>query len=291
MTRSKASLRDWVSLTRPANSLMVGFAVVVGIAVASNQVSFVFSLKSLLGFLTGFLISSFSMVTNDIYDLAVDTVNQPSRPLPSGRIRSGEAKAFSIPFLILGLVFAAILGAATFLIASIFAFIGWYYNFRGKSLGLGGNYLVALSLAIPYIYGAVELGNYSLNLAYFLALTSFLAGLGREVLKGIADIEGDKLRKIKTVALSRGARAAKNLSSALFVFAVASSILPILFRLLGSGLYVYVGLVLIPDAIFVYLAFRTLNMKANSESLRLKGIALLGMLFGLLAYLAAGLAI
>jgi geranylgeranylglycerol-phosphate geranylgeranyltransferase len=272
---------------------MVGFAVVVGIAVASNQVSFVFSLKSLLGFLTGFLISSFSMVTNDIYDLAVDAVNQPSRPLPSGRIRPGQAKAFSIPFLILGMVCAAILGAATFLIASIFAFIGWYYNFRGKSLGLGGNSLVALSLAIPYIYGSVELGNYFLNLAYLLALTSFLAGLGREVLKGIADIEGDKLRKIKTVALSRGARAAKNLSSALFVLAVASSILPILFRLLGSGsgLYVYVGLVLIPDAIFVYLAFRTLSMKANSESLRLKGIALLGMLFGLLAYLAAGLAV
>lgn len=286
-----ASAKDWLALIRPANSVMVGFAVIVGIAVASNQLTYLFSLKSLLGFLTGFAMSCFSMVTNDIYDVNVDSVNQPTRPLPSGRISLTGAKRFAIPFLVVGLASAGILGPETFAIAAIFALIGGYYNYHGKSLGLAGNSLVALSLAIPYIYGSVELGNYSVNLAYLLALTSFLAGLGREVLKGIADVEGDKIRKIRTVALTRGVRAAKILASSLFMLAVVSSSLPVITGLLGAGLYIYLGLVLIPDAIFLYLAGRTLMLKQNSESLKLKGIALLGMLLGLVAYLVAGLSV
>ncbi len=270
---------------------MVGLAVIVGIAVASSQLSEIFSIKSILGFLTGFTISSFSMITNDIYDVEVDRINQPTRALPSGRISLGRAKTFAVPFLVMGLVSAALLGLATLGIATLFAFVGWYYNYHGKRLGLLGNSLVALSLAIPYIYGSFEIGIYSINLAYLLALTSFLAGLGREVLKGIADVEGDRVRKISTVARVRGVRIAKLLASSLFVFAVLSSSLPIIFGLLGGGLYIYLGLVSIPDIIFLYLAARTLLMKQDSESLKLKGVALLGMLFGLLAYLIAGLAV
>ncbi len=268
---------------------MVGFAVVVGIAVSSNQLAQILSVKSLLGFLTGFSISSFSMVTNDIYDVGVDKVNQPERPLANEKISIKQAEGLAIPILVMGLAVAGLLGVATFAIASIFAAIGWYYNYHGKELGLAGNALVALSLAIPYIYGAVELEIYSINLAYLLALTSFLAGLGREVLKGISDVEGDKIRKIRTVALVHGVNTAKHTASALFMSAVISSSFPVLADLLGSSLFVYLELVSIPDAIFLYLVARTMMMKENSESLRLKGIALLGMLLGLLAYLVAGL--
>ncbi len=125
--------------------------------------------------------------------------------------------------LVLGLLVSIGLGAVTFGIASIFALIGWFYNYRGKELGLFGNSLVALSLAIPYIYGSVALGSYSINLGYLLALTSFLAGLGREVLKGVADVEGDRLRKIKTVAISHGVRAARMLAAGMFLVAVIST--------------------------------------------------------------------
>ena len=39
-----------------------------------------------LGFVTGFAICAFSMVVNDYYDIEVDRVNQPTRPLPSGQV-------------------------------------------------------------------------------------------------------------------------------------------------------------------------------------------------------------
>jgi geranylgeranylglycerol-phosphate geranylgeranyltransferase len=189
---------------------------------------------------------------------------------------------------VVGLVSAGFLGIYTLGIAAIFALIGWFYNYRGKKFGLGGNSLVALSLAIPYIFGSISVGVYGVNLAYLLGLTSFLAGLGREVLKGISDVAGDKVRGIKSVAISSGIERAKQVTAILFLLAVASSALPILANLLGHAWLVYAALILIPDAIFCYLAAKTLVISQQAESLKLKKIALLGMLLGLLSYLIAG---
>jgi geranylgeranylglycerol-phosphate geranylgeranyltransferase len=290
-TIRKSSASSLLSMIRPANSVLVGFAVVVGIAITSNNYREIFSLTSLLGFLTGFFISSFSMVSNDIYDYEVDRVNQPDRPLPSGRIKANQAKNFSLVLLVLGLLAALGLGVANLAIAALFALIGWYYNFRGKKSGLFGNSLVAASLAIPYIFGSIALGNYSINLSYILAITSFLAGMGREVLKGISDIEGDKLRNVRTVASSHGIGIAKKVTALFFVLAVLSSVLPIIFGLLGKALPLYLALILLPDAIFLYLAYRVLVLKNPGETVRLKTFALGGMMLGLVVYLISGLAI
>lgn len=229
------------------------------------------------------------MISNDIYDIEIDRVNQPDRPIPSGAVSVGKAKIFSIIALILGLAASAALGYATFGIAALFAFIGWYYNFRAKKTGLFGNSLVALSLSIPYIFGSISLGDYHVNLGYILALTSFLAGMGREVLKGVADMEGDKIRKVRTVAVSQGTGAAKKLAAVFFLFAVLTSSFPLILGLLGRALYVYSALILIPDAIFVYLAIKTLRMQDDKESLKLKTLALGGMMLGLIVYLVSGL--
>jgi hypothetical protein len=64
--------------------------------------------------------------------------------------------------------------------------------------------------------------------------------------------------------------------------------------MLGQGIYLYSILIAIPDAIFLYLSVKVPGMVRGDEerqALRFKGIALVGMLTGLLAYLAAGLAI
>lgn len=229
------------------------------------------------------------MISNDIYDVEVDRVNQPDRPIPSRSVSIQEAKIFSIGALLLGLAASATLGYVTFGIAVLFALIGWYYNFRGKKKGLFGNSLVAVSLAIPYLFGSVSLGDYRVNLAYILALTSFLAGMGREVLKGIADVEGDKIRNVRTIAVSQGTGTAKKLVSLFFLLAVLTSSLPLILGLLGRALYIYSALILIPDAIFLYLAIKTFRMHDDKESLKLKTLALGGMMLGLIVYLVSGL--
>ncbi len=271
---------------------MVGFAVIVGIVVAKAGIQFsnLVIFNSILGFFTGFCISSFSMITNDVYDYDVDKVNKPNRPVASGKIGLADAKIYSLPFLIVGLFCSLLISYTDLAIAAIFAFIGWYYNNRGKKYGLAGNALVAVSLAIPYIFGSFAVSSFGLNLAYLLALTSFLAAMGREVLKGISDVPGDKLRKIRSVAITYGIFKAKNIAGVFFLLAVASSVLPVLAGVLGPGFLYYIVLVSLTDLLFCYLAFRTFKLKKEKESLKLKSIALGGMLLGLVAYLVAGLA-
>ena len=283
--------KSLLSMIRPANSAMVGFAVIVGIAVTSNNYHTIFTVTSLLGFLTGFLISSFSMVSNDVYDLEVDKINQPNRPLASGMVSPKEANVFALVLVSMGLLTSLGSGVLTLAIAGIFAVVGWVYNAHAKIKGLLRNSLVALTLAIPYIKRSVAKANYSLNLAYLLALTSFLAGLGREVLKGVGDVNGDNLRKIKTVAISHGTQAARMLAAGFFLVAVVSSTLPVLFGLLGRALPVYLGLIAATDAVFLYLVYRVLSSRDESDALKLKTYALGGMMLGLVSYLISGLAV
>ncbi len=91
------------------------------------------------------------MVSNDIYDVEVDRVNQPNRSIPSGVVSIASAKAFCIVLLLAGLISSAVLGPVTLGIAALFALIGWYYNFRGKKSGLFGNSLVG-SVACDPVY-------------------------------------------------------------------------------------------------------------------------------------------
>ena len=65
---------------------MIGFAVIVGAFVSKPAT--IDAATLLLGFVTGFAICGYSMVINDYYDIEVDRVNQPDRPLPSGAISS-----------------------------------------------------------------------------------------------------------------------------------------------------------------------------------------------------------
>ncbi len=277
------TLTGLLSLIRPINSIMVGFAVVVGMAV--SNFSSISLLAAGLGFLTGFLVSSYAMIVNDKYDIEVDRVNNPDRPLVKGTASVKEAEVFAIILLTIGLISSAVLGWLTFFIAVVFALIAWLYNYRVKKYGLLGNGLVSASIAIPYIYGAAANGALQEPLVYFLALTSFLAGLGREVVKTICDVKGDELRGIRSVARMWGVKAAAKIGALLFILAVCSSTIPLILRIVGV---VYGVLVSAPICIFLILSAKILRDYSSKNAYRVKRAALLGMLLGLLAFIVGG---
>ncbi|MGQ9469140.1 MAG: geranylgeranylglycerol-phosphate geranylgeranyltransferase [Nitrososphaerales archaeon] len=283
-----ARLNSTIALIRPINSIMVGFAVIVGVGVASP--SMIFSIHSLLGFLTGFFISSFSMVVNDYYDIEVDKVNRPDRPLPSGAISINSAMILALILLSIGIASSILIGLINFtyynfVIASVFAFIAWFYNFWGKKRGFIGNIMVSLSVAIPYIYGGMAVNNADRPLLLWLALTSFLAATGREVIKTISDIKGDELRGVKSVARVYGLKFASMLGAMMFFMAIVSSWFPFITGIVGM---VYAMLILIPNLIFVYASIKILKDPSESNALNVKRISLLGMLTGLIAFLIGG---
>jgi len=274
---------DLIMLTRPVNSIMVGFAVIVGIAVsAPGQL---LSITALLGFLTGFLISSYSMIVNDCYDLEVDRINSPDRPLASGRIHPRTAGVFAGIMLTLGLISSILIGLDTFIIASVFAAIAWIYNYQGKKQMLLGNMMVAASVAIPYIYGGATVGMIEDLLLWFLALTSFLAATGREIIKTIADVNGDAARQVKSIARVYGSRIAAYAGAFFFLGAVASTVIPIL---VGEVGIVFTVLILIPDILFIYAAVRIIMDYSKLKALQIKKIALIGMIIGMVIFIIGG---
>ena len=261
---------------------MVGLATLVGIAVASPRS--IFGFESVLCFLTGFFISSYSMILNDYYDLESDMLSAPSRVLPSGRMSPRRAIHLSLLMLSLGLVSAGLLGLGNLLIAGIFSFLSWLYSHSAKKAGLLGNFIVSLSVAIPYVYGAVAVGRGMDEFVWLLSATSFLACLGREVIKTIPDVKGDEVRGVRSVARVHGPEFAARLGALFFVLAVASSLLPVALGLSGLA---YTISILPVDAYFLYLSYRI--ARNFEEALEVKRLALFGMLAGIIAFTLGGI--
>ncbi len=153
-----------------------------------------------------------------------------------------------------------------------------------KKYGVYGNLIVASSLAIPFIYGGVATGgSVTSSLLLFMAFTSFLSGVGREVVKAMADTVGDAKRGIRSFAIVHGLRSAAKVGAVFFLLAVVTSLLP-LALLTSVSLFYKVGVV-VPDAIFIYLAYEITRKPTAERALRVKKRALLGMLTGLLVFI------
>ncbi len=261
---------------------MIGFAVIVGVFVSKPPS---FSPEStILGFVTGFAICGYSMVINDYYDIEVDRVNQPGRPLPSGAISTTGALVLATAMLAVGILASIVLVNWTAVgIVLLYALLSWLYNFRAKKYGLSGNVIVASSLAIPFIYGGVVSGgSVTSSLLLFMAATAFLSGVGREVVKAMADVAGDEKRGIRSFARVYGVKAAAAVGAAFFLASVVSSLLPLV--LIRVSLFYRAG-VIVPDIVFIYLAYAILRKPTGEAALKVKTRALFGMLIGLIVFI------
>ena len=110
---------------------------------------------------------------------------------------------------ILGILFAWLPGRPfSALIVICFEVVGYLYAAKVKTLGIAGNFMVAFSFAFGVLYGSVV---YSEVLAISLLqsipvpswlffFTAFLILQARETIKGAEDVEGDKLRDVRTIA-------------------------------------------------------------------------------------------
>jgi geranylgeranylglycerol-phosphate geranylgeranyltransferase len=275
------SFRAGLDLIRPANCAMIGLAVIVGIFVSKPvEVKVV---QGALGFLTGFFLCAYSMSTNDIYDVEVDRVNRPERPIPSGRVSTQAAVRLSVLVLVAGIASCVLtLNPVAVGIASLYAFLMWIYNSRAKQTGLPGNLLVASSLAVPFIYGGVVSGgSLTRSLLLMMALTSFFSGVGREVVKAMADVKGDAKRGVNSVARSRGLKAASSVGAIFFLLAMVTSWVPLA---LGLANEFYTFGVIVPDAVFAYLAASIVVRHDPVNAHRVKQIALAGMAVGLVVF-------
>ncbi|MGP8068265.1 MAG: UbiA family prenyltransferase [Candidatus Bathyarchaeia archaeon] len=271
-----------LTMMRLPNCVMIGFAVIVGEIISSVIVP---SRAVFYGFLAGFFLLAASMVVNDYFDREIDLINEPKRPLPSGVVGTTEALSFAAILGSLGLLSASKTGIPTLMIALLSLVIMISYNAKVKKTGLLGNVLVSTNVAIPFVYGGFAVASLNWSLAIF-ALLAFLSSVGREIVKGIVDVPGDKSRGVRSIAVTKGNAIAGKYGATLFLASVALSALPLLF---GLVTYYYIPLVVICDIGFVLTACSILINPSPGNAKRSKKYVLLWMTFGLLAFVLGSL--
>lgn len=274
-------------MMRPANSVMMAFAVMVGEVITLRGE--LRPIPTLLGVVTAFTLTASSMVINDYFDREVDRVNEPQRPLPSGAITPTGALLCAAVLGVLGLFSAYLTTPPTLLALSVATFaygLAVFYNAEGKRWGLAGNLMVSGVVAVPFLYGSFIVGVVPGELLLLFASLAFLSNTGREIIKGISDVEGDKLRGVKTLALTLGGRGASLTASAFYLGAVAASLIPF-FR--GGVSLFYFPLVGVADLGFLYSSVSIMKTPTRENTKRVKKLSLIWMFSGLLAFLLGGL--
>ncbi|MFN2134750.1 MAG: geranylgeranylglycerol-phosphate geranylgeranyltransferase, partial [Candidatus Promineifilaceae bacterium] len=189
-------------VSRPLTTLSGALAVVLGGYVAGTGAWFPVA----LAVLATILASASANAWNDYLDIEIDRINQPGRPLPSGQVSPQLVKRFSIALAILSVVIAAFINPMALLIAVAANGLLFIYSWKFKSTVLLGNLIVALVSASSAVFGGVAAGNPRPTIWLFMII--FVAILGREVLKTLADYEGDLSESVRTVSTVWGKRVA-----------------------------------------------------------------------------------
>jgi geranylgeranylglycerol-phosphate geranylgeranyltransferase len=265
---------------------MMGFAVLVGAVLASPNLLNSFWQNLILGFTTGFMLTAASMAINDYYDREIDAVNEPNRPIPSDRIKPKEALALAFFLTAIGFTAAYLTSVFCLAIAVIAWIIFFTYTTVGKRSGLPGNFLVSTCVAIPFIYGSVAIADaVKLNVLIFVSM-AFLSNTGREITKGIVDVQGDRIQNVKTLAVCYGEKTAAVSAALFYLSAVSLSPTPWFLNLVS---FWFIPFVAITDIGLAASSFLLLEDYSRENARRVKNNALLWFIIGLLAFVFGAL--
>ncbi|KAA6182831.1 chlorophyll synthase ChlG [Thiohalocapsa marina] len=164
--------------------------------------------------LTGPLVCATSQAVNDWYDRHVDAINEPDRPIPSGRLPGRWGFYIAVTGTLLSLALGAVLGPWVLGATVIGLIFAWIYSappLRLKQNGWLGNAAVGFSYeSLAWITGAAVMIGGQMPAWEILAL-ALLYGLGAHGIMTLNDfkaIEGDKQMGVRTLPVQLGVQGA-----------------------------------------------------------------------------------
>lgn len=168
--------------------------------------------------LAGPLMCGTSQVVNDWYDRHVDAINEPDRPIPSGRIPGRWGFYLALIWTTLSLLLALALGPWVFGAALLGMVLAWIYSappLRLKGNGWWGNLAVGLSYeGLAWVTGAaVMIGGAMPEWQILtLALLYSIGAHGIMTLNDFKAIEGDIQMNVRSLPVQLGVDGAARLA-------------------------------------------------------------------------------
>ncbi len=168
-------------------------------------------LDILLGIaLCGPLVCGTSQAANDWFDRHVDAINEPNRPIPSGRVPGRWGLLIAQVWTALSLAVALILGIWVFLAACLGLALAWAYSappFRLKLNGWWGNSAVAGCYeGLPWFTGAAIMTGGLPDWRILSLAALYSAGAhGIMTLNDFKSVEGDRRMGVRSIPVQLGA--------------------------------------------------------------------------------------
>ncbi len=161
---------------------------------------------------------------NDYFDVAIDKINKPYRPITAGMITQSQSLLVAIIEYISGIALGLAISVDMFLIAAFFAILSFLYSAYLKRTVLWGNFTVSLSTAAVFIYGGMAVRKPIQ--AIIPATFAFFYHFGREIIKDIQDMKGDAENAAHTFPVKFGIAPAILLIWMNFLLLIFLTVLP-----------------------------------------------------------------
>lgn len=183
----------------------------VSSGVALSNISWLLLFAGVL--LTGPLVTGTSQAVNDWFDRHVDAINEPDRPIPSGRIPGRWGLYIACIWTLLSLAVSTILGPWGVVATCIGLALAWAYSappFRLKANGWYGNAAVGSCYeGLPWFTGAlVALNALPDTRIIVLAVLYSIGAHGIMTLNDFKAVEGDRQMGIKSLPVQLGVEGA-----------------------------------------------------------------------------------
>ena len=250
-------MNAYLEIIRPGNAVMAAIAVILMMFVGHY-----YELPIIICALIVFVCTGAGNTINDVFDVKIDEINKPNRPIPSGRISLENARNYSYILFGIGIVLSLI---CSYLVNSIWpsvivipaVIIMYLYARNFKAMPLVGNITVATLTGFCFVIAGtvIACATNSLKILFisiYLGLFALFMTLAREIVKDMEDIEGDKLEGARTFPILYGKRISSIISIVLIV--VTTLMCPILyiFKIFNIS---YMIIMIIPIIIFLYSAY------------------------------------
>ena len=277
-------LKAFFRLTRIEHSLFLALAVLVGEVVVTRDIQL---WPTVFGVLSVFFIGLGSFALNDFMDYPTDKKNKrKDRPIVSGTISAWAAMVTAKVSFPLGVLFAILVNLNCFWIAVVFSILAILYSYTLKKLLLLGNMFIAFSMAVPFIFGSYIVSDQISASIQVLASIAFLTGLGREIIKSVQDMAGDKKYGRWTLPIALGKTIPKYFAVFYILIAVAMSPIPFLLLPKFQNNWLYMGPVIVTDVILLWNVWSMVGLK---ELERVRKLTLLALGIGLVGFLLGAL--
>jgi geranylgeranylglycerol-phosphate geranylgeranyltransferase len=264
----------YLLIIRPVNCVIAFLSALVGAWIGRN---IVMSPPLILAAMITFIVCAFGNIINDLKDIEIDRINNPTRPLPSCLVDKKIVRLMALVFCVLALVFSLTLDVlpCIFVLATVLLLFLYACYFKKMPWG---NVVVALLTGFSFLLGGAVARNPACLFPFLFSLCIHYA---REIIKDIIDIQGDRAVGVTSLPIVLGVEQACNLSA--LALGVLCILMPLPFILKTLGVPYIAIILIIAYPMVIYTILRLLQKPLENELRRLSNLLKVTMAVGLVA--------